>query len=172
MEVKVFKDIRRWVASTACIKEKEVSHWIKLNQSKTSIRIPKFLKISPCKWKSFLYINRKTLRMSKGSSIKYLRKIFRKTNISNPLIRTESLGIKGRWPFAEKLGFLSLSYILSWSIKRIWFKERFTTNKIRKTTYYIRISIKLTCRALRNSKLPSACTFNNVALSLTWKTMR
>ena len=26
IEVKVFKDIRRWVASTACIQEKEVSH--------------------------------------------------------------------------------------------------------------------------------------------------
>ena len=31
----------------------------------------------------------------KGLSIKYVRKIFRKTNISNPLIRTRTLRISG-----------------------------------------------------------------------------
>ena len=33
--------------------------------------------------------------MDKGPSIKYVRKIFRKTNISNPLIRTRTCVCRG-----------------------------------------------------------------------------
>ena len=36
-----------------------------------------------------------TRNMWKGTSIKYVRKIFRKTNISNPLIRTRTCAYQG-----------------------------------------------------------------------------
>ena len=57
-----------------------------------------FMRICLCwQWKHAL--QRKERRLVKvylkGPSIKYVRKIFRKTNISNPLIRTCSVRIRG-----------------------------------------------------------------------------
>ena len=37
----------------------------------------------------------KLLKLRKGSSIKYVRKIFQKTNISNPLIRIRTCAYQG-----------------------------------------------------------------------------
>ena len=46
-------------------------------------------------FRKIIIVLRKFLFLNKGPSIKYVRKIFRKTNISNPLIRTHSCAYQG-----------------------------------------------------------------------------
>ena len=52
--------------------------------------------------------NNDVLAVSKGSSIKYARKIFQKTNISNPLIRTRTCAFLGvrNVSFSENFAYI------------------------------------------------------------------
>ena len=62
------------------------------------------------------YRNYTSMLQLKGSSIKYVRKTFRKTNISNPLIRTCTCEYQG----VRNVSFLeNFAYVLN-GLPRIW----------------------------------------------------
>ena len=63
----------------------------------------------------------------KGSSIKYVRKIFGKTNISNPLIRTRMCAYQGlrNVGFLEHFAYILNEWPLTWSTFLTRFKSMF-----------------------------------------------
>ena len=67
-------------------------------------------------WCSFRSCDR-----TKGSSIKYVRKIFRKTNISNPLIRTRTCAYQGvrNVSFLENFAYVLNGWLLN-TYKTLW----------------------------------------------------